>query len=344
MTSSKKSARRRRRRQSPQTRLKVRQPDELLAIIPYLIGFHPAESIVAVFVRSGRIVLTARMDLPPEVATDELAERIAALAEQQKAQALALVAYSQASLPANRMLTRLMDRLSSHELTDVLYVGHDRWWSLTCGEECCPLTGTPYDPMSHPVSAAAVVAGLSARADRRELEATVSGPPETELPRLQTLAETLRAELEQFDSRPAAAQLMTSMVDDGMADPRALDERNCLLLALLVTDVHIRDLGWARISHVDAEDHLRLWGSVVARVPPLLAAAPLCLLGMAAWVSGAGALLNCCCERLSRLDPGYSMGGLLATISEQAVPPSFWRQIRDEMRAELDADAALQAG
>jgi Domain of unknown function (DUF4192) len=131
MTSSKKSARRRRRRQSPQTRLKVRQPDELLAIIPYLIGFHPAESIVAVFVRSGRIVLTARMDLPPEVATDELAERIAALAEQQKAQALALVAYSQASLPANRMLTRLMDRLSSHELTDVLYVGHDRWWSLT---------------------------------------------------------------------------------------------------------------------------------------------------------------------------------------------------------------------
>ena len=53
-----------RRRQSPQTRLKVRRPDELLAIIPYMIGFHPDESVVAVFVRSGRIMLTARMDLP----------------------------------------------------------------------------------------------------------------------------------------------------------------------------------------------------------------------------------------------------------------------------------------
>ena len=55
MTSSKKSARRnpaRRRRQQAQPRLKVRRPDELLAIIPYLVGFHPDESIVAVFIKS----------------------------------------------------------------------------------------------------------------------------------------------------------------------------------------------------------------------------------------------------------------------------------------------------
>ena len=62
--------------QSRQSGLKVGQPDELLAIIPYLVGFHPDESIVAVFIKSGRIVLTARMDLPPESAADELAERI----------------------------------------------------------------------------------------------------------------------------------------------------------------------------------------------------------------------------------------------------------------------------
>lgn len=348
MTSSKKSARRkparRPRRQPQQTRLKIRQPDDLLAIIPYMIGFHPDESIVAVFVRSGRIVLAGRMDLPPEVASDELAERIDALANQHKAEAIALVAYSAASLPANRMLTRLMDRLGNHELMDVLYVGHGRWWSLSCEEECCPLTGTPYDLMSHPMSATAVVAGMTARADRRELEATVSGPPAAELPRLQALAETLVTELEQFDNQTAAAQLMASIVDAGIANPCALDERNCLLLALLVTDIQIRDLAWAQISHAEAEDHVRLWGSVVGRVPPLLAAAPLCLLRMAAWVSGAGALLNCCCERLSRLNPGYTMGSLLATISEQAIPPSLWHQIRDEMRAELGREFALQAG
>ena len=45
------------------TRLKVRRPDDLLALIPYLIGFHPEESLVAVFVRSGRVILAARLDL-----------------------------------------------------------------------------------------------------------------------------------------------------------------------------------------------------------------------------------------------------------------------------------------
>jgi Domain of unknown function (DUF4192) len=123
MTSLKKSTRRkparRRGKQSPRARLKVRRPDELLAVVPYLVGFHPDESIVAVFIKSGRVLLTARMDLP-ESAGDELAEEIDWLAKKHKAQALALVAYSADSLRVHRLLTRLMDQLAEHKLTDVL--------------------------------------------------------------------------------------------------------------------------------------------------------------------------------------------------------------------------------
>jgi hypothetical protein len=347
MTSSKKSARRkpaRRRRQQAQPRLRVRRPDELLAIIPYLVGFHPDESIVAVFIKSGRVLLTARMDLPSESSGDELAERIDWLARKHAAQALALVAYSADTLPAHRLLTRLMDRLGEHELTDVLYVGHGRWWSLSCGDECCPFSGTPFDPSSHPLSAAAVFAGLGARADRRELEASVSGPSEEELPRLRELADALLAGLEQLDDPRAAVRLLGSIVETAISEPAVPEERTCLLLGLLVTDVHIRDLAWALITPTNAEDHVRLWGGVVAQVPPTLAAAPLCLLGMAAWVSGAGALLNCCCERLAQIDPDYSMGRLLADISERAVPPSLWQQMGDEMQAELRAEPGMLAG
>jgi Domain of unknown function (DUF4192) len=258
MTSSRKSARRRRRR-PPQTRLKVRRPDELLAIVPYMIGFHPDESIVAVFVSSGRIALMARMDLPPESAGDELAKRIDGLATQHKADALALVAYSANSLPTNRLLTRLMNRLGKHKLTDVLYVGHGRWWSLTCDEECCPLAGTPFDLSSHPMSAAAVFAGLGARADRRELEACVSGPSQAELPRVEAVADALLTELD-FDDPSAAVRLLISIVEAAGPGADGLDERNCLLLGLLVTDTGLRDLAWALISPTNAEDHIRLWG------------------------------------------------------------------------------------
>src|SRR5688500_5035791 len=266
MTASKKSGRPRR-RQAPRKGFKVRRPDELLAIIPYLVGFHPDESIVAVFIQSGRVVLAARIDLPPESAGDELAAQIEYLAKRQEASALALVAYSAASLPAHRLLTRVMDRLGKHKLADVLYVGHGMWWSLTCGEDCCPLNGTPFDLSSRPLSAAAVFAGLGTRANRQELAASVSGPPDTELPRLQGFAETLLTELD-FDDASSAARLMVSLVDTAVSDPGALDERRALLLALLVTDLRVRDLAWALISPEDAEKQVRLWGAVVAKVPP----------------------------------------------------------------------------
>jgi hypothetical protein len=338
------SRRNRQPRPEERTRIKVRRPDDLLAIIPYLIGFHPAEDLVVVFVKSDRVKLTTRTDLPPESAADELAEWIHALAEREQIDALALVAYSGAPLAANRLLTRLMDQLGDHRLTDVLYVGHGRWWSLTCADECCPLAGTPYDLTTHPISAAAVFAGLGVQASRREIEDSVSGPPEADQPRLLDLAEDLLAELPAFDSRAAAEELLVSLMDSAMADASDVDERRCLLLALLVIDIYVRDFAWARISRSDAEKHVRLWTNVVSRVPPLLAAAPLCLLGMAAWVAGHGSLVNCCWERVSQIHPDYSMGKLLADISERGVSPAVWQEIRDDMQADLNAERALLAG
>jgi hypothetical protein len=112
------------------------------------------------------------------------------------------------------------------------------------------------------------------------------------------------------------------------------------VLALLVTDLRLRDLGWAMIDFEEAEQHVEVWLRVVDRVPPELSAGPLGLLGVAEWIAGHGALLNCCADRLRDQHPGYSMGRLLGDISEWAVSPSLWRTIRPELRAELQADIA----
>ena len=340
-----KAAQRRRRAslETP-TRLRVRRPDDLLALIPYLIGFHPEESLVVVLVRSSRVILAARLDLSSDADAEELADFIDALAKREGAEALALVGYGAASLPTNRLLTQLMDRLVEQELTDVLYVGHGRWWSLTCADDCCPLAGTPLDLTSHPLSATAVLAGLGTRTNRRELEESVSGPAKDELPRLDAMVKTMLAERAELADPGDAARLLASMIDKVLADPNIPDEENCLLLGLLVRDVHLRDLAWALLTPTTADDHVRLWGAVVAHVPSTLAAAPLCLLGMAAWVVGAGALLNCCCERLTRVDPDYSMGRVLAEISEQAISPRRWEEIGRDIQDELRAEFASLSG
>jgi hypothetical protein len=44
--------------------IRVSNPAELLALVPYLIGFQPASSLVVLAVAGGKIVVTARMNLP----------------------------------------------------------------------------------------------------------------------------------------------------------------------------------------------------------------------------------------------------------------------------------------
>ena len=115
-------------------------------------------------------------------------------------------------------------------------------------------------------------------------------------------------------------------------------------LALLVADVQLRDLAWSMITPDDAEQHADLWSRVVRRVPTACSAAPLALAGMAAWIGGNGALLNCCIEELSRIHPQYSMGSLLSTLSDRAVSPRLWQGMAGPMRETVHDEVDRLAG
>ena len=161
---------RRRIRPKSRPRMTVRHASDLLAVIPYLVGFHPSESIVAVLMRSGKVALTMRVDLPTTSSVAEagaaLARQLTAVARTHRLTRMVLVGYSADQLRANRVLTATMDEIPRSgrpglELADVYYVDGERWWSLTCNGPCCPLEGTPYDLGSHPYAAEAVYAGIA---------------------------------------------------------------------------------------------------------------------------------------------------------------------------------------
>lgn len=120
-----------------------------------------------------------------------------------------------------------------------------------------------------------------------------------------------------------------------LADPSGVTDIDACRLALLVGDIYVRDVAWATITPKEAHEHIAVWQAVVGRITPLLSSAPLALLGMAAWIGGNGALLNCCAERLGRIDPAYSMGTLLDSISERALSPKLWETLATDIREEL---------
>ena len=361
---------------APPVRLRARRPQDLLALVPYLLGFQPAESLVAVLVRGTRVVLSARIDLPGP-ADEDPAPCVQDLVDQHAPTALVLVVYSSDRRRAETLLTHYLASVSGVAISDALLVDGQRWWSLTCRSGCCPAEGTPYAPASHPLAAEAVFAGLTAATSRAEVASQVAGPPSEQWDQVRRLAEQLREPWGREDraarGRRVASEVVEALARDDPASADRLDqpvdlaasttpelepsatrprpvasspstsspstadseERRLIRLALLVQDVSSRDVACALITREQAQAHRALWHQVVARVPPELAAAPLCLLGLAAWAAGEGTLLNCCGARVRALDPTYSMGQLLVDLSTRALPPSFWDVLAADLRREL---------
>lgn len=158
-------------------RLSVRSPADMVAAVPYLLGFHPADSVVVVAVRGRRVVFAARGDLPaPGADPGPAARHLAQVVAQQDADAATVVGYGPAARVTG-VVDAIGDALTAAGLVvlDALRVTEGRWFSYLCVEpSCCPPEGTPYDPAASQVSAAAVFAGQVALPDRAALAAQVS--------------------------------------------------------------------------------------------------------------------------------------------------------------------------
>lgn len=319
-------------------RLQARRPGDLLAAVPFLLGFHPAESLVALFLREGRVLLTARYDLVPGVDLG-----VQDLVEQHQASGLVLVAYCSDPGRGRMALREQADHLHGVEVVDLLLVDGRRWWSLVCTSGCCPAEGTPYLPDEHPLSAEAVWAGLVAQPGREAVVVAVAGPPATGWGRLRGRARLIEERLARGDRGGRQDALGRAVVAAlPLVDParvsrsqHRLDDAACLELALLVRETAVRDVACALVTREDARRHLAVWQEVVGRTPPELAPGVLGVLGIAAWADGNGTLLNACCERLDELDPGYPMGGLLSDVSRRALPPAWWDAMADGLRRDL---------
>ncbi|MEH1164959.1 DUF4192 domain-containing protein [Micromonospora sp. CPCC 205539] len=316
-------------------RLAVRSPADLLAAVPYLLGFHPADSVVAVALRGRQIIFAARADLPdPSEDPVERARHLAGVIHRQGAEAATVVGYG----PPDRV-TPTVDAVRAAlagaglDVLDALRVTDGRWWSYLCAEtDCCPPEGRPYDPTASTVTASAVFAGQVALPDRAALVAKVSpveGPARAALSAATDRAERRLTEL--IDEAPASDLLGgRTLRAAGVAAIREaqrrqrrderLDDDEVAWLGLLLTHLPVRDHAWERTDGRDRD--IALWTDVLRRVEPELTAAPGALLAFAAWRAGQGALAAVALERVLDQHPDYSLALLLDDLLRRGVPPS----------------------
>jgi len=308
--------------------LRLRSPADVVSAIPYLVGFHPADSVVVLGCGGSSGTYAIRLDL---TADDALIEHIAGLVVRRDSANVILAGYG----PGDRV-TPMVDRVRDHlavrgvRLREVLRVEDERFWSYLCSDpSCCPPDGTPVDVHGGVVAAKAVAGGMVALPDRRELQRMVEPIGGVRMRRATNRAERRLATWagEGIDRVPAR------MSEEGLPLVRVIIERACTVsgpptdddvawLGVLLTSLRVRDEAWVRMQRSDLRAHIRLWCDVLRRVAEPYAAAPACLLAFAAWRAGEGALANVALDRALAADPRYSMARLLHELFVSGLPPS----------------------
>jgi hypothetical protein len=334
----------------------VRSCADLIASVPYLLGFHPSDSIVVIAIAGDRVRFVVRGDLPGAISPTQAARRLVALMLRDSIHAIALIGYGP-STAVTPVAEALCEALRATDITtvDMLRVDKGRYWSYVCSNpSCCPPEGTPFDLTTTCVGAAAVYAGRVALPGREAVAALVS--PVTGEARAAMTEATARADarltafvdaararadtgsarLRSMGPHTAAAVHANARVakalraagedavDEAVAryrTGRTLTDDEVAWLSVLLVHLPVRDHAWEHTTNDDW--HIDLWSDVVRRVDPPLAAAPASLLAFAAWRAGLGALATIAVERALAVDPDYALARMIDEILEQCLPPSI---------------------
>jgi len=131
------------------TTIRLRGPADIIAVLPYHLGYRPADSLVVVCLRRNRIGVVGRVDLPPpDVEPHLVALELLPVVEREQPDAVVLVGFESRVGVAEPASTAMRDALEGAgiRVLDRLVVREGRWWSLDCDGDCCPADGEPVPP------------------------------------------------------------------------------------------------------------------------------------------------------------------------------------------------------
>jgi hypothetical protein len=350
--------------ETPRERVRVSSPLTLLAVVPGLLNFQPADCIVVIGTGQpgAEVQLTLRYDLPDPAApraAAALADGVAAILAAQGITTAAAIGYGPeraVSPVAAALLLRAEE--AGVTLTEMLRAEDDRYWSYVCSNpRCCPAEGTPFDLAGHPVARAFAASGRRVLASRQELAATID-PADGDQATAMRLA-TRKAERQltrrvaqtagvshRVARRRLVAAVGQPMIVDAISRYRAgntLGPEPAAWLTVALRELRVRDDAWARMLPEYNAAHTRLWADLTRLAQPGYVAAPASLLAFVAWQAGDGALANVALDRALADDQRYSMARLLRRALDSGAPPTVARlpMSPDEVAASYDAQEAV---
>ena len=295
--------------------LTARCADDLLAMVPVVLGFVPDDSLV--MLTFGGRQFHARLDLPR--GPDGVREATAALlapARRSATQAVALLVYTSDDRAARRVVRVLRRgcRAAGIAVVEALRA-HDGCWYPLSGEVV--RAGVPYDVSTHPFVVEAVVRGRVVHGCRDDLSASLATDP------------VAVREVEQAAPQaPAPPVWVATTLERHLAARSRPDPGEAARLLAGLADDTCREAAWMRMRRETGREEVELWVDLVRRCPEALVGHAAAVLAFAAWLSGDGALAWCAIDRSEAAEPGHPLVGLVGELLESATPPDDWEVLR----------------
>lgn len=318
---------------------------DLITAVPFLIGFHPTNSIVLVSVKGDSIGLAMRFDLPASLDSDAV-DLLAHHFIRDKSDAALILAY----MPDERedgdsLLISLGAGLIRNgiEVQESLLIHHGRYRSIICRDtSCCPPAGKQLPHIEDSQMAAEhVIAGMPMPyANISELVDTLAADPssfdlawsdQVNCFFIDEDAETI-AEL-----RRDGVETMDLLLDDYRMGYGC---RNRILVARMIgrmSDVQVRDYALGVHSEESYDLFFMMWRELMRLAPRGFVAPLACIVAAMAYENGDGALAQKALDRALDDDEHYPLAQLLRRVFSAGWPPESFTQMRAELHPKVIA-------
>ena len=313
-------------------------PHDLLAAIPFLIGYHPENSLVLVALKDDTVGMALRVDMPTDIALESY-DLLASHFQREAADAALVVAYVDSQTDPEPVLINTSAALlrAGISIKESLIVSDGRYRSMLCHDsECCPPLGSPIpDIDSSRIAAEHVIAGHPMPfANVSGLVQSIAALPTAMEERWQREVQTFWVESDsenlldlQRDGATAVIDLAGEYTQGRGAEDRELTAR----VIGRISDIQVRDFALGSHNAETADAYWQMWRELLLIAPRGFVAPIASIFAALAYERGEGALAHKALDRALADDDRYSLALLLRRVFTAGWPA----QSVSAMRAEL---------
>ena len=320
-------------------------PHDLLAAIPFLIGYHPQDSLVLVALKDEAVGMAMRVDMPVGVSAEGY-DLLASHFLRDGADGAFIVAYvGEGTVDPENVLINTSAALvrAGIDIKESLIVCNNRFRSMICSDPtCCPPEGSAIPDLgSSRIAAEHVIAGHPMPFENVDgLVQSIAALPSSfesvwadEVQAFWVSSDSEEIQELQRDGATAIIDLVGEYREGRGAEDRELAAR----VIGRLSDIQVRDFALGSHTDESADYYWAMWRDLLRIAPRGFVAPIACLFAAMAYERGEGALAHKGLDRGLGDDDQYSLAHLLRRVFTAGWPPQSFSAMRIELHPKVVA-------